>query len=284
MKKIIKIKTIIIMLAMTLLIQNYTNFASASDYDALSWPAPSKKISSLFGQRDGKMHLGIDVTFIKANVDLIKSSISGKVMYSGSDVGTYGNLVVINGYDRYYGDNPNGAPYIDMPIQTRYAHLDSRNVSEGNSVTTTTNIGVLGNTGYSTGPHLHYETRIANSINSSYSESQSVAIDPVYYFHYNVQLTYPSLRATIEKSNNSSVVLIDDNGNVGIYKWPIFMTLDYIHENPTEAITEFGINKYDLLNLASYVKNNPESYQLLLFKAQEVTMLENTQEAKIIKY
>lgn len=279
-KKILVIFTVIF----TLVIQNLSNYALASDYDPLSWPAPSKKVTSPFGPRDGKMHLGIDISYITAYKDEIKSSISGTVMYSGSSYGTYGNLVVINGYDRYYGDNPYGTPYVDMPIQTRYAHLNSRSVSVGNNVSTSTNIGVLGNTGGDYGPHLHYETRIANSINSSHLESQSVAIDPVYYFHYNVPLTYSLLRTTTEKSNSNSQIMIDENGKIGIYKWPIFMTYDYIHANPVSIVVEFGINKYDLLILAEYMKSSSNAYNLLISKAQEATFLDNDKIFKIIEY
>ena len=55
---------------------------------------------------------------------------------------------------------------------TRYAHLHRIHVKEGQTVLRGTKIGEVGNTGKSTGPHLHYEVRINN-----------VPVNPKYYFN-----------------------------------------------------------------------------------------------------
>lgn len=67
----------------------------------------------------------------------------GRVRFSGWMRG-YGNLIVIQH---------------DNQIETWYAHLSRRLVEVGESVTTETRIGLIGSTGRSTGPHLHYEIR-----------------------------------------------------------------------------------------------------------------------------
>ena len=111
------------------------------------WPAPScHSVSSPYGQRSSGWHKGIDL--IKsgggANGTPVVASRSGKVevvQYSSSG---YGNMVLINHGDGY---------------KTRYAHMlnGSIRVSEGQRVTAGEQIGRVGSTGNSTGPHLHFE-------------------------------------------------------------------------------------------------------------------------------
>ncbi len=96
-------------------------------------------ISSPYGERWGKMHEGIDIA-VPEGTPVIAAE-CGKVIYAG-DGGTYGNLVRI---DHGYG------------IVTAYAHLGTINVKAGQSVSANTQIALSGNTGRSTGPHLHFE-------------------------------------------------------------------------------------------------------------------------------
>lgn len=76
----------------------------------------------------------------------IKATMDGKVISAGWNNQGYGNLVIVE----------NGA------FRTYYAHLSSIPVSVGDSVTAGATIGLSGNTGHSTGPHLHYEIRKNN--------------------------------------------------------------------------------------------------------------------------
>jgi murein DD-endopeptidase MepM/ murein hydrolase activator NlpD len=71
---------------------------------------------------------------------------NGKVISAGWNNQGYGNLVIVE----------NGS------YRTYYAHLSSIPVSAGDVVTAGTTIGLSGNTGNSTGPHLHYEIRKDN--------------------------------------------------------------------------------------------------------------------------
>jgi murein DD-endopeptidase MepM/ murein hydrolase activator NlpD len=105
-------------------------------------------ISSSFGYRKDPLRLspafhgGIDFKGIYGEPVLATSN--GRVTWAGAH-GPYGNLVEI---------------FHDNGVSTRYGHLRSANVSLGQEIARGDIIGWMGNTGRSTGPHLHYETRV----------------------------------------------------------------------------------------------------------------------------
>jgi len=92
--------------------------------------------------RSPAMHTGLD--FRGAQGDPIRATAAGTVSQAGWN-GGYGKMVEI--------DHGNG-------LSTRYAHLADITVTVGQTVRTGHVIGRLGSTGRSTGPHLHYETRV----------------------------------------------------------------------------------------------------------------------------
>jgi murein DD-endopeptidase MepM/ murein hydrolase activator NlpD len=102
-------------------------------------------ITSPFGGRWGSMHEGIDLG--AANGSAVVAAESGTVIRSGT-YGNYGNCIDVS--------HGNG-------MVTRYAHLSKRSVSVGQSVQRGQVIGAVGNTGRSTGPHLHFEVLINGS-------------------------------------------------------------------------------------------------------------------------
>lgn len=110
-------------------------------------PAPGREITSRYGNRRdpflGRLafHGGID--FRTPTGTPIFATGSGIVVHAGRN-GGYGKMVEI--------DHGNG-------ITTRYAHLSSVEVREGDHLPVGTRIGKSGSTGRSTGPHLHYEVR-----------------------------------------------------------------------------------------------------------------------------
>lgn len=105
----------------------------------LAWPTVGGKVSSSFGMRWGRLHAGIDISGVRDRT--IKAADNGKVTEAGYHKG-YGNYVMI--------DHDNG-------LKTLYAHLSSISVKKGDVVRKGEKIGVMGNTGRSTGVHLHFE-------------------------------------------------------------------------------------------------------------------------------
>lgn len=119
-----------------------TSKPSVDSNNSFIWPAKGT-FTSGYGQRWGKLHGGIDIANRAANVPIIASA-EGTVIrsyYSSS----YGNAVFIS-------HNINGNTYT-----TVYAHMDSRLVKSGQVVSKGQQIGYMGNTGQSTGKHLHFE-------------------------------------------------------------------------------------------------------------------------------
>jgi murein DD-endopeptidase MepM/ murein hydrolase activator NlpD len=99
--------------------------------------------SSPFGSRWGRMHKGVDFT---ASVGTpVYAADSGVVVSCEQDGSGYGNIIVV--------DHGGG-------IETAYAHLSAFTVSPGTRVMRGDQIASSGNTGRSTGPHLHFEVRI----------------------------------------------------------------------------------------------------------------------------
>lgn len=108
-------------------------------------------VTSRFGARWGRTHTGTDICGDVG--DPIKAADNGVVITAEYQENGYGNIIII--------DHQNG-------IHTWYAHLDSIDVSVGDTVEKGAKIGELGNTGYSTGPHLHFEVREnGNPVNPS---------------------------------------------------------------------------------------------------------------------
>ncbi len=116
------------------------------------------RITSPFGYRthpifnSRSFHSGIDIG--GPNLGAIRASNSGKVIYAGW-YGGYGKVVilehgVING----------------KPITTLYAHMNSIAVSKDQRVTKGQTLGYEGTTGYSTGPHCHFEVRVNGQPNN----------------------------------------------------------------------------------------------------------------------
>jgi murein DD-endopeptidase MepM/ murein hydrolase activator NlpD len=102
----------------------------------------SFRYTSGFGMRWGRMHKGTD--FAAPHGTPIYSTADGVVIHAGWLSG-YGRLVKIK---HAFG------------VETRYAHLSKITVSEGQRVSRGQRIGDMGNTGRSTGTHLHYEVRV----------------------------------------------------------------------------------------------------------------------------
>ena len=122
-------------------------------------PTDNRVVTSNFGRRWGRQHKGIDVKVYIG--DTIRAAFSGKVRMVRYDRGGYGNYVVIR--------HGNG-------LETIYGHMSKQLVEENQIVTAGEPIGLGGNTGRSTGSHLHFETRLCG-----------VALNPALMFDFRNQ-------------------------------------------------------------------------------------------------
>jgi len=110
----------------------------------IAWPVQGV-ITLEFGQSSGYQvfHTGIDVANSQGTP--ITPFMQGEVVYAGEIFWGYGKHIIIN-----HGDN----------IRSIYAHLDKIFVFKGQKVNIGDEIGRMGSTGWSTGPHLHFESRV----------------------------------------------------------------------------------------------------------------------------
>ncbi len=99
--------------------------------------------TDLFGPRGNRFHTGID--YPGATGTPVTAAAAGRVTFAGFSVGGWGNLVTIA-----HGSG----------TRTMYAHLSRVSVQVGQSVAPGQLIGRIGSSGYSTGPHLHFEVRV----------------------------------------------------------------------------------------------------------------------------
>ncbi|MBO8125773.1 MAG: peptidoglycan DD-metalloendopeptidase family protein [Firmicutes bacterium] len=116
------------------------NYYRAKQGPQFIWPVKGR-ISSKYGMRWGRMHYGIDIAVITGT--RVKAAESGWVKFAGYSSG-YGYLVILGHKDGY---------------ETRYAHNSKLLVKTGQRVQQGQVIALSGNTGRSTGPHLHFEIR-----------------------------------------------------------------------------------------------------------------------------
>jgi murein DD-endopeptidase MepM/ murein hydrolase activator NlpD len=115
------------------------------------WPVNGPVVSG-YGMRWGRLHEGIDIAASTGTP--IWAAAAGTVIYAGW-LGGYGNLVVV--------DHANG-------LATAYAHASAILVAVGQQVAQGETVALVGSTGNSSGPHLHFEVRV-----------NGVAVDPLLY-------------------------------------------------------------------------------------------------------
>ncbi|MDD7247699.1 MAG: M23 family metallopeptidase [Prevotellaceae bacterium] len=122
-------------------------------------PTESRVVTSNFGPRWGRTHKGIDIKVYIG--DTIRAAFPGKVRMVKYEAAGYGKYVVIR--------HQNG-------LETIYGHMSNWLVKEDEVVKAGQPIGLGGNTGRSTGSHLHFETRLCG-----------VALNPALMFDFRNQ-------------------------------------------------------------------------------------------------
>ena len=129
------------------------------DLRHFTMPTTSRVITSNFGSRWGRQHKGLDIKVYIG--DTIRAAFAGKVRIVRYERGGYGKYIVIR--------HNNG-------LETIYGHLSEQLVEENQEVRSGEVIGLGGNTGRSTGSHLHFETRLCG-----------VALNPALMFDFRAQ-------------------------------------------------------------------------------------------------
>lgn len=121
-------------------------------------PVAGGDFTSKFGYREayGRMHKGVDISLKEG--DIVCSALPGVVGRIGYEPGGYGHFIIVAHSDG---------------VETRYAHLSRVTASVGQKVSAGDAIALGGNTGNSTGPHLHFEVR-----------KHGKAIDPLLLFSF----------------------------------------------------------------------------------------------------
>jgi murein DD-endopeptidase MepM/ murein hydrolase activator NlpD len=106
------------------------------------WPLEAGIISSEYGERWGKVHKGIDIAADSG--EPVYAVAAGEVIYAGDGLRGYGNVVILRHDNR---------------LTSLYAHNTELKVKAGDEVKQGDLIALLGSTGHSTGPHVHFEFR-----------------------------------------------------------------------------------------------------------------------------
>ena len=106
------------------------------------WPLDAGIISSEYGERWGKMHKGIDIA--ASTGEPVYAVAAGEVIYASDGLRGYGNVIILKH---------------DEKVTSLYAHNSALKVKVGDQIKQGDLIALLGSTGHSTGPHVHFEFR-----------------------------------------------------------------------------------------------------------------------------
>ena len=165
------------------------------DLSGFAMPTNQTKITSNFGPRWRRMHNGIDIKVYIG--DTIRAAFDGKIRMVKYERRGYGKYVVIR--------HENG-------LETVYGHLSKQLVKEDEYVKAGEPIGLGGNTGRSTGSHLHFETRVLGQ-----------AINPAFLFDFEKQDivadSYMFYKKGVRKGSSSSILMADSgDGSIKYHK------------------------------------------------------------------
>ena len=161
------------------------------DLRGFCMPTPSRVVTSNYGARWGRQHKGLDIKVYIG--DTIRAAFSGKVRIVKYEPRGYGKYVVIRHY--------NG-------LETYYGHMSKQLVTENEEVKAGDPIGLGGNTGRSTGSHLHFETRVCG-----------IALNPALMFDFRNQdvtgdfYTFHRSKYAAESALATRLRGVENNGN-----------------------------------------------------------------------
>lgn len=146
------------------------------DCTRFHYPTDSRRVTSRFGIRGSRFHYGIDLGVHYG--DTIRSTFDGTVRIVGYDRRGYGRYIVIR--------HSNG-------LETLSGHMSRTLVRENDTIHAGQPIGLGGNTGRSTGPHLHYEIRFLGN-----------AFDPAKLIDFTTATLHPDHTSTYLLTKNDT--------------------------------------------------------------------------------
>ena len=175
------------------------------DLRGFHMPTDSRVVTSNFGSRWGRQHKGLDIKVYIG--DTIRAAFSGKIRIVKYEPKGYGKYVVIRHH--------NG-------LETIYGHMSKHLVVENQEVKAGEPIGLGGNTGRSTGSHLHFETRLCGvALNPALMfdfRNQDVVGD---FYNFNRKhYAAESAQATRLRGAGGSVTTSDDDLDLAVSSTP----------------------------------------------------------------
>ena len=167
------------------------------DLRGFHMPTDSRVLTSNFGARWGRQHKGLDIKVYIG--DTIRAAFSGKIRIVKYEPRGYGKYVVIRHH--------NG-------LETIYGHMSKQLVTEDQEVRAGDPIGLGGNTGRSTGSHLHFETRLCGvALNPAlmFDFRNQDVVDDYYMFHKDSYQRESAVANRLRGVNNSGLSSGDDD-------------------------------------------------------------------------
>lgn len=193
-------------------------------------PIPNSYVTSPFGYRSGGWHQGIDISIEPKNNVQVRAAADGKIIRVGP-LNSYGNIVMIQ-------------HTIDgKRMDTNYAHLASWSVQVGQTVKQGEVIGIMGSTGASTGPHLHFEIH-----NGAWVTGQRNAVDPAQYIKFYSKGELEKMEKQLQEQANKINELEKELGELKATVEKIFSNKDAASDYAVGALkfaTDLGIMKGD---------------------------------------
>lgn len=204
------------------------------DLKGFCMPTTNNKVTSKYGPRRRRMHKGIDIKVYIG--DTIRSAFDGKVRVVDYERRGYGKYVVIR--------HDNG-------LETVYGHLSKQLVAINQYVKAGEPIGLGGNTGRSTGSHLHFETRFLGK-----------DINPALMFDFPnqniVTETYTYYKPGVKNKSQKSVASNDNSGSVRYYRVKKGDTLSKIASRQGVSVDRLcklnGITKRTVLRIGQVLR------------------------------
>lgn len=173
-------------------IENISTKGTVSQYNKMGWRYPIKntkftKISSVYGWRGDKRHLGVDINkgdYSSIEGEELVAPFSGKIVFANTSY-DYSKKSPDYGYCVIIESSSEVDPVSGNKLRVAYMHMNSKSLIDvGEDVEAGQIVGRVGTTGNSTGPHLHIEinNKGKNFAGTTNSDSFDKTINPIFFY------------------------------------------------------------------------------------------------------